>query len=155
MDIYKLLNDLNIEYKEIEHEKVTTIEEAKKIKNMIEGKGCKNLFLTDHKNNYYIYVLEEDKKANLKELSKILNCSHLSFASTEDLSSILNLPVGSVTPLAIINDKDNKVELLLDKDLVNKKLLFHPNINTKTISIMYNDLLKIIKKCNHKVTIID
>lgn len=155
MDIYKLLNDLNIEYEEIEHERVTTIEEAKHIKNMIEGQGCKNLFLTDHKNNYYIYVLEEDKKANLKELHKILNCSHLSFASIEDLSSILNLSVGSVTPLAIINDKDNKVEILIDKDLINKKLLFHPNVNTKTISIMYNDLLKIIKKCNHKVTIID
>jgi Ala-tRNA(Pro) deacylase len=60
------------------------------------------------------------------------------------------LDIGSVTPLGIINDEDNKVTLLLDKELKSEKVLMHPNINTRTLSLHYNDLLKFIEYTNHK-----
>ena len=60
------------------------------------------------------------------------------------------MDIGSVTPLSIINDKDNKVTLLLDKELKNEKVLVHSNINTRTLSLYYNDLLKFIEYMNHK-----
>ena len=44
-DLYKVLDELNIKYQEIEHEPVYTIGEAKQIDNKIDGVGCKNLFL--------------------------------------------------------------------------------------------------------------
>jgi len=152
MDLYVVLENLNIIYEEIEHEKVMTVEEAKKIDNMINGVGCKNLFLTD-KSKFYLVVLEENKRANIKDLSKYLKCSKLSFAHSEDLKEILSLEVGSVTPLGIINDSNNKVILVIDKDLIDKKLLFHPNINTKTISIYYDDLIKFIDYFKHDYVI--
>ena len=152
--LYEILKELNIEYEEVSHEKVMTVEEAMKLENMIEGIGSKNLFLTDKK-NYYLIILEENKRANIKELANILECKKLSFASSERLKEVLDLEEGSVTPFGIINDKDNKVVLVIDKDLIGKKLLFHPNTNTKTMSINYDDLIKFIEYEKHKYVLED
>lgn len=153
MNLYEVLDKLNIKYKEIEHEPVFTIEQAQFIKENIDGIGCKNLFLTNKKGNYYLIVLNENKKANIKEITKLLNESHLSFASVEELKEILNLKQGSVTPLGIINDKNNVVTIIIDNELSNKVLLVHPNINTKTLSISYDDLIKYIEYENHNYII--
>lgn len=150
MDIFKILDELKIKYDILEHQAVYTVEEAKQLEDMIEGLGCKNLFLTDKKGNYFILVLEENKKANLKELAKLLNVSKLTFASEEALQEILGLEPGSVTPLSIINDKENKVLLIIDNDIVDKKILVHPNTNTKTMSIEFKDIEKLIEHTNHK-----
>lgn len=150
MDIFKILDELKIKYDVLEHQAVYTVEEAKQLENMIEGLGCKNLFLTDKKENYFLLVLEENKKANLKELAKLLNVSKLTFGSEEALQEILGLEPGSVTPLSIINDKENKVLLIIDNDIVEEKILVHPNTNTKTMSIEFKDIEKLIEYTNHK-----
>ena len=153
MDLYEVLKKLNIEFKEIEHEAVFTIEQAQGIKNKIDGLGCKNLFLTDKNGKYILIVLSENKKVNIKQIERIVNTSHLSFAKETELKSILQLEQGSVTPFGILNDNDNKVMIVIDNDLKGKKLLFHPNVNTKTISISYDDLIKFIEfeKHNYKL----
>ncbi len=145
MNIYEILKKLYIGYEEIEHKAVYTVEEALSLKEKIEGIGCKNLFLTDKKNNYFLYVLRDDKRADLKELALFLNVSKLIFASEVDLKRLLGLEKGSVTPLGLINDKENQVKVVIDKELVGMKLLVHPNINTKTISIKYDDLIRFIE----------
>lgn len=150
MELYEVLKRLNIFYDEVCHEAVFTTEEAEFIKSRIEGIGCKNLFLTNHKGSYYLVVLKDDKRANMKELSSFLGVSRLSFASEKELESILKLKKGSVTPLGIINDKNNLVTLILDRDLKENKILVHPNTNTKTISINFNDLIHFIEYENHK-----
>ena len=117
------------------------------IKNMIEGVGGKTLFLKD-KNNYYLYLLDDERQANLKFLSKSLNIGRLSFGNEDELYDKLKLKKGSVTPLGIIND-NSSVILIIDKTLKGKKILTHPNINTATVSIRYDDLIKFIKYCNN------
>lgn len=150
MELYDILKKLDIKFEEIEHEPVFTVEQAKKIENKIKGTGCKNLFLTDKKENYILAVLEEGKKANIKQIEKLANTSHLSFAEVTELQSILKLENGSVTPFGILNDIDNKVVLVIDIELKDKQLLFHPNTNTKTISVTYDDLIKFIEFEKHK-----
>ena len=156
MDIYKVLKELNINYDEITHKAIFTVEEGKEIDRefKLEGTGCKNLFLKDHKDNFFIIVLEKDKEIKLNDLRKFLHVSNLHFASEKYLHELLGVVKGSVTPLGIINDKDNKVTIVIDDYLVNKKLLFHPLVNTKTISIEYNDLIKFLKHLNHKYIIL-
>lgn len=151
MKLYELLNELNIEYEEIEHNPVYTIEEALKedIPSRINGEECKNLFLCDREKNYYLVLLKHDKRADLRGMSEYLNSSKLSFASQEELKALLNLEPGSVTPLGIINDHDNKVVILIDEYFDGKRILVHPNINTKTMSLKYDDLIKIIVSVNH------
>lgn len=150
MNIYMILQELGISYNEIEHEAVFTVEQAQSIKNKISGTGCKNLFLTDKKGKYFLVILEENKRANIREIEKLTDTKHLSFANNEELKEILSLEQGSVTPLGIINDINNKVLMIIDRDLKNRKLLVHPNINTKTISINFADLVKFIEYEKHK-----
>ena len=154
MTIYDLLKELNIKYDEVEHQAIYTVEEGKEIDRNIEGVSCKNLFLKDHKNNFYLVVLERDKEIKLNDLRKFLHVSNLHFADEEYLHDLLGVIKGSVTPLGIINDKDNKVTIVLDDYLVDKKLLFHPLVNTKTINIEYKDLIRIIEHLNHKYLIL-
>ena len=151
MDIYNILNELNHKYEQIEHKPVFTIEEAleENIPDKINGVECKNLFVKN-KDNYYLIFMEASKRANLKELAKLLNKSKLSFSNEKELKEILKLNIGSVTPIGIINDKNNLVVLLIDRDLKGKKVLVHPNTNTKTMSIEYEDLIRFIEYTNHK-----
>lgn len=154
MNLYELLKELEIYFEEIEHEAVFTVSEAEKLKEQIVGVGCKNLFLKDKRSNYYLYVLRNGKKADLKGLSTILKVGHLTFASLEELSTILKLRGGSVTPLGIIHDREHKTLVILDKELIGNKLLVHPNTNTKTMAILYEDLIRFIEFVGNQYVVI-
>lgn len=114
--VLELLTKLEIPFQVVEHEPVCTIEEANHISNMIEGIGTKSLFLKDKK-NYYLIILKDDKTANIKQLEEKIGTKHISFAKEEELQNILQLSKGSVTPFGIINDKESKVLLMIDRDL--------------------------------------
>lgn len=79
----------------------------------------------------------------------------LSFASKNDLLDIMNLKLGSVTPLGLLNDKDNKVLFYIDKEFMKDKHIVgvHPNDNTATIWLKVKDLIEIIKEHGNKVNI--
>lgn len=146
--IYHILDRLGIPYEEVEHEAVYTVEDIQNLHLSIEGIGCKNLFLTDGK-HYYLYILKEDMRADLKALQRLLGVSRLSFASSSSLEKILHLSPGSVTPFGIIHDSSHLVQLLLDSSLKEQKLLFHPNVNTRTISISFADFIRFIEYEKH------
>lgn len=148
--LFEILDKLEIKYELLEHGAVYTVDEAKELDNMIEGIGCKNLFLTNKKGKYFLVMIHEDKRANIKEIESLVDCKHLSFGKEEDLKEVLGLEVGSCTPLGIVNDKENKVVLVFDKDLVDKKVLCHPNKNTATLSLEFSDLIKFIEYLEHK-----
>lgn len=151
-ELYDIFEELGIEYEKLEHQAVYTVDEAKEIEGRIRGTGCKNLFIKDKKKNLYLYVLTEDKRADLKALAKELGASGgFRFCDEETLWAALKLTKGSCTPLGIINDTENTVTLIIDKDLENEeRLLVHPNRNTATVSISYSDLIKFIEHENHK-----
>lgn len=67
---------------------------------------------------------------------------------------LLGLHTGAVTPLGIINDVDKKVRLIIDAELKGKKLLLHPNTNTATIALTFDDLLKIILHTEHDYSLV-
>ena len=151
MSIEEKLQKLEITYEKVEHPAVYTVEEAKEKVPKIDGIGCKNLFLKTQKKECFLYTLPEDKQINLKSLSEQLGVTRFHFASPETLESVLGVIPGSVTPLAITNDTENKVTVLLDKELKDKKVLVHPNRNTATISLTYENLIKFIESENHKI----
>lgn len=152
-----ILNELNsqgINYKEVEHEAVYTIENMDKLGNIFENaKICKNLFVRDQKGKrHFLIVMPEEKRAPLLEIAQKIESTKLSFASEERLMKYLKLLPGSVSPLAIINDEEKEVEVILDEDLKNEKLLgVHPCVNTSTLLITPQDLEKYIKKATDKL----
>lgn len=152
MNVYKYLENLKIEYQKLEHQPVTTVKEAMFIEDMMEGTGVKNLFLKNNDQKYFLYILKGNKRADLKALSKKLNSRKLYFASEEELKECLNLLPGSVSLLGIINDT-GRVKVVIDEELVGMRLLFHPNDNSATISLKYDDVLKVINNCGNDLII--
>lgn len=150
MNVHRPLEKLEIHYEEIEHQAIYSVEDAtrEKIPDRIDGLECKNLFVKS-KNHYYLIFMIAKKSASLKAIANEIGDTRLTFCTEEELNSILNLTVGCVSPLGLINDKSHLVTLLIDKELENKVVLMHPNINTKTIAVNLNDFLSLIENMNH------
>lgn len=153
-EVFKILNKNDIKYDVVEHPAVFTVEEALELVPEIDGIGCKNLFLKDNNKVYYIYVLLENKRADFEILSHALGVEKIKFASEKELYDKTKLTRGSVTPLGIINNEEKDIIVLLDKELLNKRVLMHPNINTKTLSMKIEDLIKVIDSVKGKYKIV-
>lgn len=148
------LNELNINYKEIEHTPVYTIEDMDNLGNIFENaKICKNLFVRDQKGKrHFLVVLPEEKRAPLADIATKIGSTKLSFASEERLMKYLKLEPGAVTPLSVINDEANEVEVVLDEDLKKEDLLgVHPCVNTSTILLKPEELEKYVVSNNNKL----
>lgn len=151
--VFEMLNALDIEYQIMYHQAVFTVEGMDDLRITQYGDICKNLFLRDAKGErHFLVVLDKDKKADLKSIQEQLGCTRLSFASEKRLHRYLQIHKGEVTPLAIINDFEAIVEVVLDNDLVGKnKLGFHPNDNTATVWISFEALKKVINQNGNRV----
>ena len=134
--LYNTLDELGIDYTEVTHPAVTTMEAAQFVRTLIDGTPIKNLFLTNRKGNYYLVLMSEDRRADLKALAQIIGTGRLSFANADDLRRVLNLA-------------DQQVEVLVDTALAGQRLLMHPNTNTKAMSPEYGDLLRFIGHTGH------
>ena len=154
-EVLKKLEELGIKYELVEHDPVYTIEDMNNLDPKIfkDAEICKNLFLRDQKGKrHFLIVLCSEKQANLAEIQKQAAATKLSFASPERLKKHLDLESGHVSPMGLINDTNNAVEVLFDKELKNKQLLaVHPNCNTASILITFTNLEKFVKATNHDI----
>jgi hypothetical protein len=60
---------------------------------------------------------------------------------------------GCCTPLALFNDKDSKVQFILDDEFIDgghEQVFFHPMVNEATLGMSPQDLLKFIESTGHK-----
>lgn len=151
--VYDIMDQLGITYNRYEHPPVYTVEEAQQYWKDIDGAHAKNLFLRNNKGNrHFLVVLEQSKSADLKDLSGKLAAGKLSFASERRLQEHLGLETGAVSPFGIINDQDKKVTLVIDKTMQKKESVnFHPNVNTATINVSYQDFEKFLKHCGNAI----
>lgn len=150
------LDSLGIPHETVSHPAVFTVDEAKLVRDLVSGAHTKNLFLKNKKGAMWLVTLMEDKRVDLKALGEVLGAGKLSFASAERLLEHLGVIPGSVTPFAIINDRDHAVTLVLDRDMLDHETLnFHPLRNDQTTNIRSADLLEFAKAENHMPTIID
>jgi Ala-tRNA(Pro) deacylase len=151
--VFQKLDELNITYEVTNHPPVYTIEEMDDLGISDHGDVCKNLFIRDAKGKrHFLVVLNKDKQADLKNIREQLGTTGLSFASEERLSKYLNLSKGAVTPLGVVNDEDHLVEVVFDRDLISKqKLGVHPNENTATVWISFDNLKKLVEKNGNKI----
>lgn len=153
----QFLYDKKINFEITEHEAVYNMEEVSKISLPYPEANAKNLFVRDNKKrNYYLITIKGEKKVNLKEFKIRNNTRSLSFATEEELLSILKLERGAVTPLGLLNDQEIKVEFYLDDSFLNYPQLIgvHPNDNTATIWLNTRDLLSIIEEHGNLIHVV-
>lgn len=150
------LTSLNIKYKLYEHEPLFTVEQAQKIYDMIPGAHVKNLFLKDDNGKFWLIVAQTHTKIELKKVAQLLNAPKLRFADEQLLMQYLGVKPGSVTPFALLNDTDYKVQLVLDEALLPHEIInVHPLENDATISVSQSDFKKFLLYSKHEPIIIN
>ena len=155
--VLEKLNSLEIKYEIDEHEAAFTIEDVKKFGIDKRGLLPVNLFLRNaNGKKHYLVIHDGDKHTEMKKLQEQINATHLSFASEERLMKNLGLTKGSVSPFGLINNEKHNVEVVIDASIKDKPLLgFHPNINTATVWLSYEDFMKFLNDCGNKILYVD
>jgi Ala-tRNA(Pro) deacylase len=151
--VYATLDGLGIAYETYSHPPVFTSEEADEHWATIPATRVKNLFLRNKKGDrHYLVILEVSKQADLRQLVKIVGDDRLSFGSADRLQACLGLTPGSVSPFGLIHDRQHAVRVLVDDDLRRaERLIFHPNINTLSVTITVADLEKFLAAMGNPV----
>jgi len=153
MRVYDLLDSLGVEYMRVDHEAAMTMEICEQIDRTLGATICKNLFLCNRQEtDFYLLMIPGDKKFKTKDISAQIGSSRLSFAGEEHMLRYLDITPGSVSILGLMNDKENKVRLLIDEDVLNGEYIgCHPCINTSSLRIKTSDMMdKIIPALAHE-----
>lgn len=157
--VYDLLDRLGIPYWRLDHDATATIEACHDVDKLLDIEICKNLFLCNaQKTDFYLLMMPGHKKFKTARLSKQIGSSRLSFAGPEYMEEFLDITPGSVSVLGLMNDKDLRVRLLIDKDVIDHHAFIgcHPCINTSSLKISTRDILeKFLPSVNHPYTIVE
>ncbi len=150
------LDALGIRSSTIEHPPAFTVEEGEKVMGHLPGVHIKNLFLCDAKEIMWLVVAPWDRVIDLKRLPAVIGSARISFGSANRLNRVLGVQPGSVTPFAVINDKQHQVRVVLDawmmaQDIINA----HPLVNTMTTSLKSADLLKFFEATGHQPRLVN
>ena len=139
---YDLLDRLGVAYQRIDHEAAMTMEACAAIDEALEATICKNLLLCNRqKTEFYLLMIPGDKVFKTSELSKKIGSSRLSFAPGEYMEQFLDITPGSLSILGLMNDRDNRVRLLIDEDVLKGEFVgCHPCINTSSLRLKMQDL---------------
>ncbi len=143
--VYDLLDALGISYKRVDHPHTATMEECRGIDTILGVGICKNLFLCNRQQtDFYLLLMPGEKPFKTKELSHQLGCSRLSFGSGEKMAELLDVYPGAATVMALMNDRENRVRLLIDSDLLLlSRFACHPCENTSSIVMSTEDMLRV------------
>jgi Ala-tRNA(Pro) deacylase len=145
------LADLSISTRTVEHAAVFTVAESDALSRDLAGGHTKNLFLKDAKGQLFLVVAEAHTSVDLKGLHKVLSCGRLSFGKAELLMEVLGVPPGSVTAFSLINDPEQRVQVVIDGELIKHELInCHPLVNTATTAIKRDDLFRFIRATQHE-----
>jgi Ala-tRNA(Pro) deacylase len=151
--VYDLLDRLEIPYQRIDHEAAMTMEACAAIDEALDATICKNLLLCNRQCTvFYLLMIQGDKHFKTSELSKQIGSSRLSFASGEYMEQLLDITPGSLSVLGLMNDKENRVQLLIDRDVLEGEYFgCHPCINTSSLRLRTADLLeKVLPAVGHE-----
>ena len=156
-DIYKILDDLAIDYKKYEHPPIMTVEEGVRYRQDAEGLLIKNIFLRNKRGQrHYLVVIPQTKEVDLVKVRECVQDSKLGFAQEEYLKKYLGLTPGSVSLLGLVNDEERHVQVVIDNEVWQSDLIcVHPNINTATLEIRREDLQKFLDFCGNTVHFYD
>lgn len=152
--LYRMLDALGVDYRVLEHQPVRTVDEARTIRGDLEqGAHVKNLFLRDRPGRMWLLTVERDLELDLKGLREPLGArGSLSFGSRRRLMERLGLEPGAVSPLAIVNDVEGVVQVVLDEALARAPLVhLHPLRNHLTVSLAPADLERFLVAQGHGI----
>lgn len=154
---YDFLAQLGIPFSRVDHDPAATIADCEKIDGFLGVAMCKNLFLCNaQKTAFYLLMLPGEKVFHTKDLSKQINSARLSFADATYMQEFLDILPGAVSVLGLMNDREQRVRLLVDTDLLaDENIGCHPCVNTTSLCIKRQDLMeKFLPATGHTATFV-
>ena len=153
------MDRLGLEYWRCDHPDANadTMEACREIDAVLEAVVCKNLFLCNRqKTQFYLLMMPGDKVFKTKEISGQLGCARLSFADQSFMKEYLDIEPGSVSVLGLMNDKNHKVQLVVDEDVLKGEFIgCHPCINTSSLKLYTKDIFgPLLEAMHHDMKIV-
>ncbi len=155
---YDLLDKLGVAYQRIDHEAAMTMEACREIDEAMDAAMCKNLLLSNRQcSQFYLLMLPGEKQFKTSVFSKQIGSSRLSFAAPEYMERFLDITPGSLSVLGLMNDRDSRVELVIDRVLLDGEYIgCHPCVNTSSLRLKTADLMeKILPAMGHEPRILE
>lgn len=151
------LDELGIKYYYYEHPLAKTMEDCEGIGADVGAKHFKNIYACDRsETDFFIIIIRADKKFKTSEVSKKLGVSRLSFCTDEMLENNLGVISGAVTPLALMNDKEHKTLLVVDKDILRDEMVCcHPLTSDASVAMHRADLIRFVRDCGNEIKFLD
>lgn len=155
-DLMTLLDELGIEHTTHDHDPVFTVDEGNAVWDSIPGRHCKNLFLKDAKAQLWLVTAPSDRAIDLKTLPAKIGSKRLSFGKPDLLLEVLGVTPGSVTPFSLINDRERRVTVVLDAEMMAEPLVgYHPLDNAATTVLAPDGLRRFVAHTGHEVHEVD
>lgn len=145
----------------LSHMPLFTCDDGADFRHLIPGRGTKNLFLKDKKGKIWLITAWQDSRIDLNGFSAYLReqglaAGRLSFGSAELLQEVLGVTPGSVTPLALMNDRAHRVSFVLDTALYAEELMScHPLRNDMTTVLAPQLLQQLIENRGYRPLFVD
>lgn len=135
--VYARLDEMGIAYASMEHEPVQTIEDCLENDRLLGGVTAKNYFLaTKNLKHFYLCLVRPEARLKSSDISKQAGSARLHFGPEDHLFRLLKVHPGAVSPMGLLFDSENEVQLLVDKALLDvEKIAFHPCDNTQTLAM--------------------
>lgn len=155
--LISFLQNNHLDFKSVMHPAVFTMEASAAITIDLEGQRCKNLLLeTKGGKRVFLVVTTDNKAVDLAGLKMALGSSRLSFCAPDQLQTLLGVTSGALSPLALINDTNNAVHLVIDTALLDAShFLFHPLDNRESVSMTSATLNAFLLRIGYTPTWID
>lgn len=154
--LFSRMDALGVAHRTYAHVPVFTVAEAAALRGSLPGGHCKSLFLKDKKGGFWLAVMLEERRIDLKKLAARLTAPRFSFGGAADLYRLLGVRPGSVTPFALLNDVDGLVTPVLDAGMLeHNPLNYHPLENDRTTAVAPGDLLRLIAASGHVPRIVE
>lgn len=142
--IINFLKEHNIAYQCYSHQPIYTLEDGLEIAKQTGIKPCKCLLLVNRQFQHYMLLAQGNEYINLHYVADLIHSSHLSFASTETLETLLHTTSGAVSPLGLIFDITGRVGLIIDERILQfRELMLAPCVNDKSIIMKTQDFISV------------
>ena len=122
------------------------MEDCEQVNLKLDMHMVKTLFLCNRqKTNYYLFITSGDKPFKSKDFSKALGISRVSFASKEDMTSMLQTKIGAATVFSTLIDTKNKIKIIFDKDVTDDRWYgCSDGTTTGYLKISTNEMIAVI-----------
>lgn len=143
-EVYAAFAKLGISFERVDNDPASSMEECAAIDRVFHEPVRKDVFLCNQKKtSFFLLVTPAQKPFDTGTFSRKLGVSRMSFAPADKMWEHLGTRPGCASVVGLLNDKDDYVQLVLDKEVAEAEwFVCNTGVNTTHLKFKTKDLLK-------------